>query len=177
MLWLPQALGLPDRNIIPLELVKITRDRIAIALIAIGLLQMLGHVLHLPLLRGIGLASGISPFPRVFCEVRGYEAFAATYFIEWDAADGSRASERLTPEWYACLGGPYNRRNVYGAAIAFAPRMEPALRDAVLAAAMAPGSSLRHELGIPAEARNPAVRIVPREGETEGQWTYRIPAP
>lgn len=154
---------------------KITRNHLAIALTAVGMLQMAGHVLRVPALRGIGLATGVSPFPRVFCENDGYEAFAATYFLEWDDAAGTRVSHQLTPEWYAQLAGPYNRRNVYGAAIAFAPRMKPELRDAVLAYAMAPDSPLRRELGVSGSVQNPSVRIVPRDGESEGPWTHTAP--
>ncbi len=151
---------------------KITRNHLAIALTAVGMLQMAGHTLRQPVLRGIGLATGVAPFPRVFCENEGYEAYAATYHLEWDGADGERTSRRLTPDWYARLRGPYNRRNVYGAAIAFAPRMEPELRDAVLEHALAADSPLLRELGVPADARNLTVRIVPRDGESEGPWTY-----
>lgn len=151
---------------------KITRNHLAIALTAIGMLQMVGHTLRVPALRGAGLATGVSPFPRVFCENEGYEAFAATYFLEWEDADGTGISKQLTPEWYARLAGPYNRRNVYGAAIAFAPRMKPELRDSVLAYAMAPDSPLRRELGVPVSVQNPTIRIVPRDGEPEGPWTY-----
>lgn len=154
---------------------KLTRNHLAIALTVIGMLQMIGHTFRIPALRGVGLATGVSPFPRVFCENDGYEAFAATYFLEWEHVDGTRISRQLTPEWYAELSGPYNRRNVYGAAIAFAPRMKPALRDAVLAHAMAPDSPLRRELGVPESATHPTVLVVPREGESEGPWTYSIP--
>lgn len=154
---------------------KITRNHLTIALTAIGMLQMVGHTLRVPALRGAGLATGVSPFPRVFCENEGYEAFAATYFLEWEDADGTGISKQLTPEWYARLAGPYNRRNVYGAAIAFAPRMKPELRDSVLAYAMAPDSPLRRELGVPESVQNPTIRIVPRDGEPEGPWTYSAP--
>lgn len=154
---------------------RITRNHLAIALTAVGLLQMAGYALRVPALRGVGLATGVAPFPRVFCENDGYEAFAATYFLEWDDESGGRVARQLTPEWYARLAGPYNRRNVYGAAIAFAPRMTPELRDAVMAYAMAPDSPLRRELGIPESAANPAVRIVPRDGEADGPWTHTAP--
>jgi len=154
---------------------KITRNHIAIFLLGTGSLQMLGHATNQPVLRGIGLATGISPFPRVFCENGGYEAYAATYFLEWEDADGTKTSKKLTPEWYADIHGPYNRRNVYGAAIAFAPRMKPELRDGVHAFATARGSVLRRELGVPDDAIRLTIRIVPRDGENEGPWIYQMP--
>lgn len=149
---------------------SINRNHLAIALTAIGMLQMVGHTLGLPALRGIGLATGISPFPRVFCQNEGYEAFAATYHLSWTEPDGARATRQLTPEWYTRLAGPYNRRNVYGAAIAFAPRMKPDLRDAVLTYAMATDSPLRRELGVPAAAIDLTIHITSRSGESEGSY-------
>jgi len=154
---------------------KITRNHLALVLLGIGSLQMLGHMTRLPILRGLGLASGISPFPRVFCENDGYEAFAATYYLEWEDAEGTMTSKMLTPEWYAQMQGPYNRRNVYGAAIAFAPRMKDNLRDAVHAYAVAPNSALRKELGVPDHAIHVKIRIQPRDGEKEGPWIYQMP--
>lgn len=154
---------------------SVTRNRIAIALTVIGLLQMTGHVMQWPVLRGLGLATGISPFPRVFCENDGYEAFAARYFLRWDNRAGEAVSRELTPAWYSSLKGPYNRRNVYGAALAFAPRLPAELRDAVLDASLAPDSALLRELGVPGDAVNLSVRIEPREGEEEGPWIFCRP--
>lgn len=152
-----------------------TRDKLAIAVMVLGLSQMAGHLIGSRALRGLGLASGFAPFPRVFCETAGHEAFAAVYELEWKTQDGLVTRRRITPEWYACLQGPYNRRNVHGAVIAFAPRMAPAMRDSVLAAALAPTSPLRVELGIPADATGFTLHIRPRPGEPEGPWIYQLP--
>lgn len=147
------------------------RNRLAIAVLCLGLLQMTGHFCGSKLMRGLGLASGVAPYPKVFCEADGYEAFAASFRLEGRRADGSPWHCDIDPERYARLAGPYNRRNVHGAALAFAPRMPDALRDHLLADALHPDSALRRELDIPADVADLQVRITDRDGETE--WIYR----
>ncbi len=147
------------------------RNRLAIAVLCLGLLQMSGHFFGSKLLRGLGLATGISPYPKVFCEADGYEAFAASFRLEGRHADGRDWACDLDPERYARLAGPYNRRNVYGAALAFAPRLPDELRDQLLGDALHPDSALRRELDIPADVADVRVRITDRDGETE--WIYR----
>jgi len=148
------------------------RNTLAIVFLAIGSLQMTGYAVNSRILRGIGLASGISPFTKVFCAADGYEAFAASFRIEGDAPDGTVWGRELTPEWYSQLRGPYNRRNVYGAALAFAPRLGENLRREMMGKCLREESSLRQELHIPAELKNLRVIITPRVGEKNGPWTY-----
>ena len=148
------------------------RNALAIAVLAIGSLQILGSLCGSRALRGLGLASGISPYTRVFCEADGYEAFAARFELSGCRPDGAAWSCPLDAERYAGLAGPYNRRNVYGAALAFAPRLPAALRDSLITPALAPGSSLRRELDIPDEVDDLQVTIVPRDGERHGPWSY-----
>jgi hypothetical protein len=153
-----------------------TRNIIAIVLLGIGSLQMIGYATQSRILRGLGAASGIAPFPKVFCAADGYEAFAASFVIEGELA-GERWSRKLDPEWYSRLEGPYNRRNVYGAALAFAPRLPAELRDTLLLQALSPGSRLREELGIPPNVEDLKVIITPRDGEKDGPWAYQTKTP
>lgn len=148
------------------------RNFFAMVLLTVGSLQMAGYLTGSKPLRGIGLASGVAPFPKVFCETDGYEAFAATFRLEGSLPDGTRWAREIGPELYSNLKGPYNRRNVYGAALAFAPRLPQKLRDPLLREALSPSSRMRSELGIPSDLRNISVVITPREGENEVPWTY-----
>ncbi|MEP2776928.1 MAG: hypothetical protein ABJQ29_12095 [Luteolibacter sp.] len=148
------------------------RNRAAIVLLIIGLSQMAGYILKLPALRGIGLASGVAPFTKVFSETDGYEAFAATFTIQATDGEGNIWSRELDAEWYSQLRGPYNRRNVYGAALAFAPRLPEELREEILREALKPGSKLREELGLTDDLTDLKVIITPRDGEADGQWTF-----
>lgn len=147
------------------------RNRLAIGVLCLGLLQMAGYFCGSKVMRGVGLATGIAPYPKVFCEAEGYEAFAASFRLEGRRADGSPWHCDIDPERYARLAGPYNRRNVYGAALAFAPRMPDELRDHLISDALHPDSALRRELDIPGDVADVRVRITGRDGETE--WTYR----
>ncbi|MFC7339278.1 hypothetical protein ACFQY0_18945 [Haloferula chungangensis] len=148
------------------------RNGMAVALLVIGLSQMMGYLSGIRAMRGIGLASGVAPFPKVFCAADGYEAFAAKFFVEGTFPNGEVWSREVDPQWYASMHGPYNRRNVYGAALAFAPRLPVELRDAVLEEALKPGSALRRELQVPGDLKEVRVRIVPREGEVDGPWIF-----
>ncbi|MEP4078983.1 hypothetical protein [Haloferula sp.] len=151
------------------------RNIMALVLLVVGVSQMVGYLTGVRALRGVGLASGVSPFPKVFCAADGYEAFAACYFVEGDQWDGELWSRQVDPEWYSQMRGPYNRRNVYGAALAFSPRLPEELRDSILNEALKPGSALRRELGVPEELSDVRVRIVPRDGESEGPWIFPKP--
>jgi hypothetical protein len=153
------------------------RNALAILLLCVGSLQMIGYAIGSRALRGIGLASGIAPFPKVFCDVDGYEAFAASYVVGGVQQDGRLWSRQLDPQWYAELEGPYNRRNVYGATLAFAPRLPSDLRNELLGHALAPESTLRRELSIPATIKNLKLTITPRDGEQEGPYIYQLNQP
>ncbi|WP_193213818.1 hypothetical protein [Luteolibacter marinus] len=148
------------------------RNAVAIALVVVGSLQMAGYLVGSKVLRGLGAAGVFAPFPKVFCEVSGYEAFAASFFLEGVQPDGSAWSCPLTPERYARLAGPYNRRNVHGATLAFAPRLPEELRAALLERALAADSALLRELGVPAGLSGLRVRIVPRPGASDGPWIF-----
>lgn len=141
-------------------------------LLILGCFSMVGDLLGIPLLIGLGAASGISPAPRVFGSVRGLETFSTDFELRWTEADGVARRERLTPEVYGRLGGPYNRRNVYGAALAYGPILSmpdhPAhsLYASLLPRALrGPDSALR-ELGFPTAVGAVDLRVhcIPRAG-------------
>jgi hypothetical protein len=152
------------------------RNVLAIVLLFLGSFQMMGHLLGSRILRGLGAAGVFAPFPKVFCEADGYEAFAAKFYLEGVDEHGRPWSRELTPEIYSKLSGCYNRRNVYGATLAGAPLLPEALRNTLLARALADDSAMRRELQIPQGLREPGVRIVPRPGELNESWVYHAHA-
>ena len=96
--------------------------RVAVTgLLVLGLLQMLGDVLGLAPLRGLAAATAASPAPKVFSTVQGLETYSTKFFVEWSDNSGIEHSLQLTPELYSQLKGTYNRRNTFGAAVAYAP--------------------------------------------------------
>jgi hypothetical protein len=146
----------------------------SIFLIVLGLSQMAGDVLGILPLKGIAAATAASPAPKVFSAVRGLETYSTRFFLEWR---GGRVE--LTPEVYSRIRGPYNRRNVFGAALAYAPVIPPALRDPVMRYALCGRAPLLAELGVPVEAaRNGiSVRLEPLPGTSIGKLQTRFEAP
>jgi len=147
----------------------------AVVLLLVGLLQMAGDLLRIPALKGIGAATGASPAPKVFTAVRGMEAYSTRFHLEWTDRSGVAHTLQLTPEMYARLAGPYNRRNVYGAVLAAGPvlatdkRLVAMYRD-VSRYALCGQAPLLREIGIdPADVAGPVrVRYEPLPGTTMG---------
>lgn len=138
------------------------RTVLAAGLLVVGLLQMAGDVTGLTVLRGLGAATAASPAPRVFSSVRGLETFSTRFYLDWIDADGSAQSLELTPETYARMLGPYKRRNVYGAVLAYGPVLPADLRDPVMRYALTGDAPLLREVGIdPSGAREVRVRFEP----------------
>ncbi len=150
-------------------------NRIASLLLVLGLTRMVGYWTQSKILQGIGAASGIAPFTKVFSATDGYEAFTASFVIRGTSAAGAASEIQLTPEIYSKLRGPYMRRNVYGAALVFAPRLPETLRTTLHSQALGPHSPLRTELEIPADWVSAELIIHPREGSPDSAWTYQIP--
>jgi hypothetical protein len=141
-------------------------NRAAIFLVAVGLLQMTGDLVQQlvsepvgKVLKGLGAATAASPAPRVFSAVRGLESYSTRFFLEWEESDGTGHALELTPEVYSRLHGPYNRRNVYGAAVAYGPVLPAELRDPVLRYGVCGDAPLLRELGIDPSRLRGAVRI------------------
>jgi hypothetical protein len=146
-----------------------TRSEVAAAvLLIVGLSQMAGDLLGLPVLKGLGAATAAAPAPKVFTAVRGYEAFSTRFALEYVDAEGRAHVLPVTPERYAQVRGPYNRRNVYGAALSFAPVLSEALREPVTRFALCDDAPLLRELGVTEAVRALHVRLEPRPGTPPG---------
>ncbi len=131
---------------------------VLVALITLGTVRMAADLVGLPIVKGIAAAWGASPAPKVFSSARGLETFSSSFEILWkDSADGDWRSARLTPEIYQRLEGPYNRRNAYGATLAYGPVLAADAATArafeqVTQFAFCPGGGLLQELGLVDEA-------------------------
>lgn len=145
-----------------------SRNLIAGVLLLIGLTQMTGDLTGNRALKGIGAATAIAPAPKVFCDMNGLEPFASTFVITAQAQE--TISFPITPELYARLKGPYNRRNVYGAAIAGAPLLPEPMRQSVFGYAFGPDGPLRHELGLGDARVTLTVRTNTRG--RDDRWTF-----
>jgi hypothetical protein len=156
-------------------------NRPAILLLALGLLQMGGDLFRVPVLRGIGAATVASPAPKVFSSIQGLETFSSEFHVEWADRTGVAHSLKLTPEVYACVKGPYNRRNIFGAALAYAPilQKDPLTREmfeSVVRHALCGQAPLLREIGIDPDQLSapPRIRLVPRSGTALGDQPFLI---
>ena len=144
------------------------------ALAIVGFAQMAGDIFHCPPLKAVAAATGASPAPKVFSTVKGLETFSTRFFVEWNDATGAFHSVEITPERYAQLHGPYNRRNIYGAVLAYGPVLESDPRtlplfQSISSYALCGNAPLLRELGIPREAAGESLRIrlqVPTRSDT-----------
>ncbi|MBY0359423.1 MAG: hypothetical protein K2W82_15580 [Candidatus Obscuribacterales bacterium] len=149
---------------------------IAAVLLVVGLAQMTGDLTGQLWLKGLASTTMCSPCPKVFTAHKGLETYATQFFIEWKGVDGKEHSLPVTPEVYARIQGPYNRRNIYGAVLAFGPVLatDPKgkpMFDSVSKYAFAGNGPLLRELGIDPEtiSGNVRVRYVPaRESDMPG---------
>jgi hypothetical protein len=145
------------------------RNTAAAGLLLIGSTQMIGDLIGNRALKGIGAASAVAPSPKVFCDINGLEPFASTFVIT--IKDQETFSVPITPELYARLTGPYNRRNVYGAAIAGAPLLPATMRQSVLAYAFAPQGPLGQELGL-TEKSHATLAIHTNTRGRDNSWSF-----
>lgn len=126
-------------------------------LVALGSLQMAAEVLGMPKLKAVAATTQVAPAMKVFTAHQGYETHAARFSLHWTDPQGRETTLQLTPETYGKVGGPYNRRNVYGAAFAYGPllRADPVtqpMHDSVMRYALCEPGVLRAELDIPRDA-------------------------
>lgn len=156
----------------------------ALLLFCLGIAQMTGDVTGIAALKGIASATGASPAPKVFSAVRGLETYSTRFFIEWKDTAGTAQSLELTPDIYARLAGPYNRRNVYGAVLAYGPILSAdpngrTMFDAVARYALCGEAPLLRDLDIdPALITGPVrLRLQPRRGAELGNLPLVLKAP
>ena len=156
----------------------------ALFLVVLGLLQMAADVAGLQKVRGLMSATLVSPAPKVFSAVRGLETFSTRFLIEWTGHDGEIHQLELTPDVYSGLRGPYNRRNAFGAVVAYGPVLatDPATSEMftlVSRYALCGDAPLLRELGIDPQqiAGNARIRLEPVAGSELGGLPTLLHAP
>jgi hypothetical protein len=163
----------------------VTRERAAaLFLLVLGCLGMLGNIVGSRALAGLAAATHASPAPKVFSAVQGLETYSTKFRLEWIDRAGAARSLALTPELYARLRGPYNRRNVYGAVLAFGPVLasDPRTRpmwESVMRHAGCGERPLLSELGIDPGSVGGGLRVVlePLPGTDLGDLPRVLEAP
>lgn len=135
---------------------------------------MVGDALGISWLKGLGVASGFAPLPKVFSDVDGHETFAAEFTFVENSEEGGTTRNTITPELYGRLRGPYNRRNVYGAALSYAPRLPEEVWRPVFCYGLSEDGPLRSELGL-APAGPIAVEIATRTQGRDDRFLLEDP--
>lgn len=156
----------------------------ALLLLAFGLIQMGGDLLQSSPMKGIGAAWLVSPAPKVFSSVKGFETYSTQTFLDWTDRDGVPQSIEFTSDSYSNLSGPYNRRNIYGAALAYGPvfaeddRLKPIFQS-VVDFALTGEAPLLVELGVDMETVTwpLTLRYVPAEGTDMGDLPLSLDIP
>jgi len=83
------------------------------SLILIGVMQMTGYTFEQKTLRRIGSATGASPLPLVFYQVRGYETWANDYHIRFIFDNGEEKHLKIDPEIYSKIMGNHEVHLAY----------------------------------------------------------------
>ncbi|MBS0625646.1 MAG: sterol desaturase family protein [Verrucomicrobia bacterium] len=143
-------------------------------LTSVGLLQMVGETAKIPALKGLGMALNASPAPKVFCTASSLETFSSQFYIHWIDLQGEEHSKLLSPEITSKIYGPYNRRNVFGALLAYGPVLEASatmnpLYEAILSYSLTGDAPLLTELGIdPSKVQDKVtLSVVPRPSKKD----------
>jgi len=140
--------------------------------VAVGLIQTAGFLLQNKTLRGLGIACCSSPLPIVFTEVRGVETFASDFFIQYIDSTQQKQEIQITPALYSKLQGPYNRRNIYGAAIAYGPVLKEEQWSSILSRGLC-DQSLIKEMGLATNGSDYAVRIKTKTQGRTNEWILK----
>lgn len=93
----------------------------AIILCFFATVKVLSDVLGLEKLSAVAAVTNVTPAMKVFTAQKGYETYSSVFVLTVNHTDGQTVTTQLSPKIYSGLRGPYNRRNVYGALIAYGP--------------------------------------------------------
>lgn len=126
---------------------------VTLLLVFLGTFKVVADVFGLEKLSGAAAVTNVSPAMKVFTAHKGYETFSSRFHLTATLSDGRQRRFWLTPEVYRRLEGPYNRRNVYGAVLAYGPLLAADSRtrpmwDAVLRRGFCESNAVFRELGI-----------------------------
>lgn len=145
-------------------------------LVVLGCTQMLAAVAGWQKLQGLAAATQVSPAMKVFTSHEGYETFSPRFSIHYRNQHGEEVAIPLTPEIYQQLEGPYNRRNAYGAALAYAPVLVAneathGMLDSIMRYGFCDPAPLVAELGLAALDRTHpiTIKIDPRRPAEPGR--------
>ena len=142
-------------------------------LVAIGLIQILGFATGQKWLKGIGQITVASPLPIVFTEQQGCETFALDFSVEYVDNNNQTGEIQITPQIYSRFDGPYNYRNVVGAAISYGAILPEKIWKAVLTYAFIDPGEVGRAFNLETPLRKVTVHLVSRTKGKKNVW--RLP--
>lgn len=151
---------------------------LAIGIGLFALSAMLGDVLKVPVLKGVELASCAAPYTKVFGQAvtyedkKPFETFAAEFHLYY-TTENEEMHIVITPEVYQKLAGPYQRRNVYGAILAYGPALSEDIQKRTFDYAVNTPGTIRKELGIPADATDIRVEMISSTKGNSSKWVLQ----
>lgn len=143
-----------------------------IFVVFIGFLQIIGYLTKVSPIRSLGIVTASSPLPIVFTEVKGVETFASNFYIRYNDHIGQKHEVQITPEIYAKFKGPYNRRNIYGAAISYGPVLPKKIWKSVLSYGLC-NDILKDELEVPVTPDSFSIYIETRTAGKKDTWELK----
>lgn len=122
--------------------------RLAVALTAVGLMNLAGYTLQVPVLSRYARATSASPLPIVFNDIRGLEPFALDVELIALTEQGQVRHYVMDRAWFSRLRGPFVRRHAYLRLISEAPTKSRAVWQSVLRYGFCRKGPLAAEAGI-----------------------------
>jgi sterol desaturase/sphingolipid hydroxylase (fatty acid hydroxylase superfamily) len=154
---------------------KIKTSVVASLLIGISLIQTVGYCSKNDTIKGLGFITCASPLPIVFTEVKGVETFALYYDLNIITMENDTLNFSIDPKTYSKLKGPYNRRNIYGAAFGYGPVLPEKQRTAILHYAFFNDKyGIAKEFGITALIKEVIIKSRSKTQNDNRSWTYSI---
>lgn len=141
-------------------------------IVIIGFLQTIGFLTKIKPIRSLGIVTAASPLPIVFTEVKGVETFASDFYFRWNNESSEVQEVKVTPELYSRLQGPYNRRNIFGAAIAYGPVLPEKVWQPILNYGLC-NNILTEELDLPIDKESFSLYIKTRTKDRTDDWTLK----
>ncbi len=152
-----------------------------VLVMSIGFLQIFGFLTGMESLRNVGRLTAASPLPLVFSDFRGLETFSLDFSIEAKAANGQSVIKKITPELYDKFKGPYNRRNVYGAVLAYGPKLtepnEEPMVESVLNYGFCKGGPLAGMFGLSGALQSATITALSKARGDGGAYVTEVDCP
>ena len=120
-------------------------------------MNSLAHLMGAPSLAVAARSTAASPLPLAFSQPGSLAGFVKELTIDLTGPDGKVERRTETQELFAGLPGPYERRIIYGSALAFSPLSPRPLFTAILRFGFCDSGPLAERMGVRYPVRSVAL--------------------